>query len=111
MKNSKGQALIEFVIILPILLLILLYIIDFSRITIEKYKLEHDLDLIVDMYKSNKPELENYIQENNIDVSYNKDDKLVNIKISKKVKYNMPLLKKIFKEKLETTRTIYYEDE
>ena len=34
MKNSKGQALVEFIIVLPILLLIIMAIIDFGNIFI-----------------------------------------------------------------------------
>lgn len=38
--NKKGQALIEFVLILPIFLLILFAIVDFGRLFYEKIKLE-----------------------------------------------------------------------
>ena len=39
MKNSKGQALVEFIIVLPILLLIIMAIIDFGHIFTKKYSL------------------------------------------------------------------------
>ena len=54
MKNNKGQALIEFVIILPIILVILLYIIEFGRITLKKYDLESNMELITELYKEKK---------------------------------------------------------
>ncbi len=40
MKNKKGQALVEFILILPILILIILAFIDISRLTIVKTHLE-----------------------------------------------------------------------
>lgn len=40
MKNKKGQALIEFVLILPILIFLLLAFIDISRLMIMKNHLE-----------------------------------------------------------------------
>ena len=38
MKNNKGQALVEFIIVLPILLLIIISIVDFGNIISKKYK-------------------------------------------------------------------------
>ena len=49
--KDKGQALIEFVLILPVILLILLYIIEFGRITLKKQQLESNMDLIVNLYE------------------------------------------------------------
>ena len=40
MKNNRGQALIEFVLILPVLLLLILALIDFGRIIVCKSHLE-----------------------------------------------------------------------
>jgi len=41
MKNNKGQALVEFIIILPIFLLLIISIIDFGNIISKKYSLEN----------------------------------------------------------------------
>ena len=51
-RNSKGQALVEFVIILPIILMILFIIIDFSNIFYQKNHLESTLNDVVE-YKEN----------------------------------------------------------
>ncbi len=40
MKNNRGQALIEFVLILPVLLLLIFALIDFGRIIVCKSHLE-----------------------------------------------------------------------
>ena len=53
MKN-RGQALVEFILIVPIFLLILLAIIDFGNIFKTKYDLQNDLDLIAELYKDEK---------------------------------------------------------
>ena len=48
--NKKGQALIEFVLILPVLLLIIIMMIDVGNIFIKKYELNKDLETISDLY-------------------------------------------------------------
>ena len=111
MKNNKGQALIEFVLILPVLIIILMYCIDASKIAIEKNKIENDMNVIIDLYNNQKTqELNNYISNNNIEFKKNTKENLTTITIKRKIKFTMPLLKKIINE-VETTRTIYEETE
>ena len=50
--NRKGQALVEFVLILPIFILILFAVIDFGMILNKKNELENNSVDIVDMLKS-----------------------------------------------------------
>lgn len=50
--NNKGQALIEFVLILPIFLMILFVIVDFGTIFNNKSMLENDSAEIIEMYKN-----------------------------------------------------------
>ena len=108
MKKNSGQALIEFVIILPIILMILLYIIEFGRITLKKYELEKDLNLVTTLVEENKQEeLNNYLNSNNITISKTNNNGLTTIKISKNIKSNMPLINKILGNTIETKRTIY----
>lgn len=49
MLNKKGQALIEFVLILPILIMLILAVIDFGRIFVNKNELETSLGVINDI--------------------------------------------------------------
>lgn len=108
MKKNSGQALIEFVLILPVILLILLYIIEFGRITLKKQQLESDMDLIVTLYEEKKEqELNNYILNNNITINYNKQNDLTTIEIKQNIKSNMPLINKIMGNTITTKRTIY----
>ena len=108
MKKNSGQALIEFVIILPIILIILLYIIEFGRITLKKYELESNIELITDLYKDNKQEeMNNYINANNIMIEITKNNELTTIVIRKNIKTNMPLINRILGNNIETKRRIY----
>lgn len=50
--NRKGQALVEFVLILPILILLLLAIVDFGNILYNKNKLENISSDIVQQVKN-----------------------------------------------------------
>lgn len=112
MKNDKGQALVEFILIIPIFMFILLAIIDVGNIIISKYKLENNLNTIVELYQNNQDaELQNYVLQNNLYVNYNKNDKYTTIVINDDVLVRTPGLNNILgkKMKLETSRTIYNE--
>ena len=112
MKSSKGQALVEFIVILPILLLILLSMIDFGNIIYKRYNLESSLDTIVDLYKTNRGlELERYLLDEKIDIDYQIEDKLTKITIYKEVNIITPGLSTVLKDpyKINAERTIYYE--
>lgn len=46
--NNKGQALVEFIIVIPILILIILAIIDYSRIIQVRNYLENVMEEVID---------------------------------------------------------------
>lgn len=94
MKN-RGQALVEFVLIVPVFLMILLAIIDFGNIFHTKYTLQNDLDLITNLYKEKKEDdYLNYASNNKIGLSIKNDNNYTTIEVSKKIKINTPLLNK-----------------
>lgn len=108
MKKNSGQALIEFALILPVILLILLYMIEFGRIIVKKQQLESDMNLIIDLYEEKQQqELENYIINNNIEIDYKKQNNLTTIEIKQNIKSNVPLINKIIGNNITTKRTIY----
>lgn len=49
--KKDGQALVEFIIILPILIIILLSIVDFGLIFYKRNELENNLDEVVEIWK------------------------------------------------------------
>ena len=83
--NRKGQALVEFVLILPIFILILFAVVDFGMILSKKSQLENTSVDIVSMINNNE-EIEK-IKEMYPDLTINitENDKYINIIISEDV--------------------------
>lgn len=82
MEKNKGQALVEFVIILPIFILLVFTSIDFGRIIYTKISLENTLNDAVMMYKEGKSvtKIERLVKRN---------DKNTNITISTDSNYSV----------------------
>ena len=100
--NRKGQALIEFVLILPVFLMILFVIVDFGVILSNKSKLEGISSDIVDMYKNGDTinEINKIYDDVKIDVSgYN--SKYIKIVIEKDVDLITPGLNRILDDPYE----------
>ena len=55
-QNKKGQALVEFVIILPIFLLLVLGVMDIGKILYNETRLEGVLNDVISMYESGSME-------------------------------------------------------
>ncbi len=53
-KNQKGQALVEFVILLPIFIFMLFAIIDFGKVLYTKNNLESKMDDVITLYEKAK---------------------------------------------------------
>lgn len=97
MKN-RGQALVEFVLIVPVFLMILLAVIDFGTIFHTKYTLQNDLDLITNLYKEQKEDdYLNYALNKKLQLDITKNNNYTTIEVSKNVKINTPLLDKALK--------------
>lgn len=79
--NRKGQALVEFVIILPIFLLILFAIVDFGLILSKKNELENVSVDIVSMIKNNDSIDDIKILYPDIEIDISSDNKYTTIKI------------------------------
>lgn len=95
--NKKGQALVEFVLILPVFVVFLLGIIDFGNVLYKKYHLENELDYVVELYKQNKmSDINNYINLNKLDFEYEVNGDMTTIKLSKKVDIVTPGASLIF---------------
>ena len=94
--NRKGQALIEFVLILPIFLFILFAIIDFGIIFSSKSSLESDSSDIVSLFKTGTSleELKEMYADRKIDLS--NDEKFYTFKITTSVNLITPGFNRIF---------------
>ena len=109
--NRKGQALVEFVLILPVFLFILLVVFDFGNLLYSKNKLENDSTDMVQIIKNESNiELEEEYPGISVDISDYKDN-YKKIVFSKYVKINTPLLDRILGDPclITTERVLYYE--
>ena len=111
--NRKGQALVEFVIIMPIFILIVLAMFDLGNIIIKKYELENNLDTIVNMYLENKnEEVEFYAKTIDSKVKYEVGETYNVITLSKKVKVITPVVSKVLGKfyEISAKRTVLKND-
>ena len=88
--NRKGQALVEFVLILPIFLLILFAVVDFGMIISKKNELENISIDIVSMLKNNEDinSIKMLFPDLTIDIS--SDSNYTNIKIYENIDIMTP---------------------
>lgn len=109
--NRKGQALIEFVLILPVFLMLLFLVIDFGTIYVAKMKLESTSTEIIDAYYD-KQKLSD-IKEKYKDYVINdsKEDKYLKLTIRSQIKLITPGLGRILSNPYEITTERYIYDE
>ena len=108
--NKKGQALVEFVIILPILLLIIFAFIDLGRIIVCKNHLEGVMSEVANLEDE---EITEYLRKDSeYKISYDvKIDKYKNVTLTTKLDLITPGLKNILKNPyvVKVERSIVYE--
>lgn len=112
--NKKGQALIEFIIILPIFLFMLFVVIDFGVISFNKSKMDSMIVDVGNMYKNKESndEINKFIKKNDSDVSvsFNDQGKYFDITLSKNYEFITPGMSSILKNfKIDVERTMYNE--
>ncbi len=110
--SNKAQALVEFVIILPVIIMIIFIIIDFSNIFYQKNHLENVTKDIVTYKESGKSN--EYVNQNidkDINVLYSNNGDSLTIKVEKKVKLITPFSGLFFENpyRIKTERTILNE--
>ena len=116
MKNKQsGQALIEFVIILPVIILLIFSFIDLGRIVLENNRLENLTTIVIDKYKETNDyeETKKYINslENNINLDISISDNLLTISLSKDIDLVTPGLNNILDNPyiVKSERVVNYE--
>ena len=109
--NRKGQALVEFVLILPIFIFLLFAVYDFGMIFNTRNKLENSSTDITLLYKSGKTidEIRNMYPSINIDIT--RDNGYDNIVIKENIKIITPGLNRVLGSpyQVEVKRYIPYE--
>ncbi len=65
--NNKGQTLALFVILIPIILLLFMFIIDIGNLYVEKRKIENILDVAIE-YKNENKDVKGFINKNINDI-------------------------------------------
>lgn len=109
--NRKGQALVEFVLILPVFLLILLVVVDFGHILYSKNKLENDSTDMVRILK-NESSIEFKQEYPDIDLDIKDyEEGYKKIVFSKYIDINTPFLDRVLGDPclIKTERVIPYE--
>ena len=97
--NRKGQALIEFVLILPVLILILFIIFDFGNIFYSKYELQNQSMEIVRLVKDKKTkeEIKDIYPKIDIEINTYKEE-YKKITLTKELDLITPLLDNILND-------------
>lgn len=98
MINKRAQALVEFVLLLPIILILLFSMIDVFNLALQKNDLENELSNQVSLLEKDKitlNQLKNYFEKDNITIKTEKDDNYLNIGIRKEVDWISPMTKLI----------------
>ena len=109
--NKKGQALVEFVLILPIFLFLLLAVYDFGMIFTTKSALESNSNDIITMYKNNKELTEIRTLYPDIDITITNDSEYTKVTIADELKLVTPGFNRIFGSpyKITVERYLPYE--
>ncbi len=107
--KEKGQALVEFILILPVFIFLLCGAFDLGNIYVKKYDLENELDTIRTLYKESREEISSYATSKGFLVSIDQKEPYTTITLSKFVKINTPGLTQVLGKnyKIEVERTIY----
>ena len=98
--NRKGQALIEFIIILPIFIMLMLAVFDYVRIYSEKSNLESVMEDAI---------LSNELKDDNITLLKELDDEKTKYTLNKSIDIYSPVISVIIGDKyvVSVSRTIY----
>jgi uncharacterized protein (UPF0333 family) len=109
--NNKGQALVEFILILPVFLMILFVIVDFGMIFSSKAKLENDSYDVTELIMNGTSieEIRNLYKDITINISIQGNYQVV--LVEKKVNLITPGIYKILDDpyQIEVERVIPYE--
>lgn len=113
--NKKGQALIEFVLILPVMILLILGGIDLGRIIIRKNELENKVSDQITIWKQNKLLIEDLKEslttENiNVNIIKNETTSFITVEVKENVTWLTPIISNILDSyTIKVKRVVSYE--
>ena len=115
--NKKGQALVEFIIILPIFVMMLLCIVDIGKIIFYQNRLEGKMEDVITLYNNgnNYEKILNVIEKDESDVTLeiaNDNNEYIEFKLIKELEILTPGLNLILDNpyKVDVKRVIYYDE-
>ena len=112
--KEKGQALIEFILILPIILLVFVALIDIGNIFLQKYNLNDSLETVTELYQNDKQkELKAYVANENLIYDESKNGDMIKLTLKKKISINAPGLNNVLGKEYtaEASKSIYLDNE
>ncbi len=112
--KEKGQALIEFILILPIILLVFVALIDIGNIFLQKYNLNDSLEIVTELYQNDKQkELKAYVANENLIYDESKNGDMIKLTLKKKISINAPGLNNVLGKEYtaEASKSIYLDNE
>ena len=111
--NKKGQALVEYIIILPIFLVLVLGVIDLGNILYQKTMLEGKMNDVISMYEKGNSSLEilEDMDLKNTTLDITEDDRTIRIHLKKEIDLITPGLNLVLDNpyQLDVSRSIPYE--
>lgn len=114
MLNRKGQALVEFVLVLPVFLMILFVIVDFGMIFNAKSSLENTSNDIILMIQNGEDvsNISSLYDDIVVDIKMSEDGKYYTILVKDSVNLNTPLMDFILEDPypISVKRVIPYEE-
>ncbi len=108
--NKKGQALVEFILILPVILIVFMALVDVGGIFMQKIDLNNSMETVTDLYQNNnKKELMAYVAKENLTYDESVTDDTVKITLKKSISVSAPILSNVLGKnyKIETSKVIY----
>ena len=101
MKNKKGQALVEFIILLPVIVYVFMGFVDLILIASYKSNIDSKMDDVITLYKDNREyEINDYLNKDLENVTYKVafDEKYTYIEVNMDYNFITPGLNNILKD-------------
>ncbi|MCI9110451.1 MAG: pilus assembly protein [Bacilli bacterium] len=111
--NKKGQALVEFILILPVILMVFMALIDIGSIFVQKIDLNNSMNTVSDLYQNgDKKELMAYVAKENLKYDETLTGDMVTLMLKKNVTVSAPILSNVLGKKyqIETSKVVYVGD-